>query len=418
MPGNNPSPIFALFAELDLRDFSGLELFYRQGAANTTSFPSFDTAAGEGRYEDWLDVLNGRGSQTPRTLQAEATAAKTFPSTITVGLDAEDRVYIEGARHSFTVYGHGVSNFGFSTAGDAPDGGGPPYRTTASGEWVRGLCEASATIGIVPSTGGYARFSIPPTRQYFQAVPTKLRALGAENDADDPANVETVLEYRDNSENDAVNRNFRWWIDDSGHVGWSCRSSVAASASSVTWVNTSFRDLLGFSGNETVASDGLGANYQVADYPAQAAIVPSRPVETLTREADHVDAAVGLVNGRIVGNDAGTYERLALSFWMDGPADATDLHRHWIDRVVPYMSRGRRVSFYGEWGDPRRGLLGFDVTAEQPAYDLLYTSEKDGERGRFRGRVSLDSGSRVSVSWPGSLRRRAPASLTLRKAED
>lgn len=417
MPSYNPSPIPAFMAELDLRDYSGVEVFWRQGAVNTTTLPTYDTEAGEGWYEDWLDFLNGRGSQTGRSLGDEVSAASTVPSTVSIGIDEDDRVYVQGARHSFTVYGHGSAVYGFSVAGDAPDGGGPPYRTTASNEWVRGLCETVGTIGLVPSTGGYARFAAPPSYQTFQSVITKLRDLGDENDADDPSNVNVVLEQRDNNENDNANRNFRWFVTDAGHIGWACRSSVAASASPVTWVSTGLRDLMGFSGNEPISNDGF-SNYQIGDYPAQACLVPTRPVETLTRHSDRVDAAVGLVNGRIVGNLAGTYQHVDVAFWIDGPMDSTNLHRHWLERVTPYMSRGRRVSFYGEWGDPRRGLLGYDVTETQPAYDLLYTSEQDGEYGRTRSRVALDESARTVVQWPGSLRRRAPAVLLLRKAED
>ena len=416
MPSDNPSPIPAFMAQLNLRDYSGLELFWRQGAANTTTFPTFDTEAGEGLYEDWLDVLNGRGSQNVRSLGDEATAVSTIPSTISVGIDEDDRVYIQGARHRLTVYGHTTSVYGFALAGDL-GGAGPPYRSVASGEWIRGLVSEGATIGILPSTGGYARFSIPPSAQTFQSVVTKIREVGSVNDADDPSNIQTVLETRDNNENNNAGRNFRWWMDDSGHIGWSCVQSLAASASPITWVNTNFRDLLGFSGNEAVLNDGSN-NYQIADYPAKACLVPSRPLERITRSVDKVDAAVRLVNGRVVGNLAGAYQSVSLTFWIDGPADCFDLHRHWLERVVPYMQRGARVSWYGEWGDPRRGLSGYDVTESQPAYDLLYTSEVDGERGRYRGRVAMDAEGRVTVEWPQPLRRRAPMTLVLEKAED
>jgi hypothetical protein len=58
------------------------------------------------------------------------------------------------------------------------------------------------------------------------------------------------------------------------------------------------------------------------------------------------------------------------------------------------------------------------VTDSQDAYDLLYSTEKDGERARYRGRIDVDGGGSFVVDWPQANRRRAPMSLNIAKAED
>jgi len=54
-------------------------------------------------------------------------------------------------------------------------------------------------------------------------------------------------------------------IHSSGHVIFAWRTGIGNPGPPV-WVSTTFRDRLGFSGNETTASSGL-VDYLRADYP-------------------------------------------------------------------------------------------------------------------------------------------------------
>lgn len=412
MPSNNPSPIPAFLAELSLRSFSGVEVF-RRDTTSTTTVATFTPS--QGRFEDWLDVLSGRGSGT--SLQEDLTSVSTTPSTITIGLDSSDRFYLECARHNFAITAND-GFFGFAAAGQAAAAAGPPYRLTATSEWTRGTYSLS-TIGITPSTSG-AHFAIPEYPAMAQSAITILRNRGSVGDADD-ATPTLPIEHRDNASNDVFTQRIHWFVDVDGHVVWAMDGTANIASVGVTWIDTDFRDLLGFSGNESLSSAGALpwiVNYQVADYPAPACIIPSRPVERITRSAERIGSAIRLTSRQVVGHNIMTAQSVSVDWWIDGPADVTDLHRHWMERVVPYMTTGQRVSFYGEWGDPRRGLTRYGVTASQPSYDVLYTTEKDGERGRFRGRVAMIAAPTESVDWPGRERRRAPVALTLEQAED
>ena len=411
MPGNNPSPIPAFMAELNLRDFGGVTLFQRVGDGAAVALPALTGT--QGRYEDWLDFLNGRASQPGRDLVALATSSFAA-TTFTVGIDSTDLFYVESDVENFTILA-GSSAFGLD--GTETTTGAGPFRMTASDNWTRGLLQ-NASIALSSNTSGI--FTIPPTSAanvyWSQSVITAIRALGAEGDADDQTPTTLVLETIDNAAlATTTTGRIRWMMDDTGHITWAAPSSITSTA--LTWNSTAMRDMMGFSGNEAVAVVGNVAR-QVAEFPAKACIVPTRPLERITRESDRVDSAVRITNGNIAGNEVGTYQVVDLEWWVDGPVDSRDLHRHWTERVVPFLTRGSRVSWYGEWGDPRRGLVGFDVAGTQATYDLLYTSEKDGERGRYRGRVAVDWNAPQRVVWPSRMRRRAPATLRIQKAED
>ena len=76
---------------------------------------------------------------------------------------------------------------------------------------------------------------------------------------------------------------------------------------------------------------------------------------------------------------------------------------------VPYCQNGERINFYQTWGDSRRSLRSALVTSTQPEYDLIYTSEDNGDCGRLR--CSL-----VTASYDlayGALKRRVPVSMRL-----
>jgi hypothetical protein len=48
------------------------------------------------------------------------------------------------------------------------------------------------------------------------------------------------------------------------------------------------------------------------------------------------------------------------------------------------------------------------ITADQPAYDLLYTSEDNGEYGRVRGSLTINT---LDLSYPTRLKRRVPVTI-------
>jgi hypothetical protein len=76
---------------------------------------------------------------------------------------------------------------------------------------------------------------------------------------------------------------------------------------------------------------------------------------------------------------------------------------------MQYAPQGERVNFYQGWGDSRRALTSAEVTADQPAYDLIYTSEDNGDQGRIRASMITSS---HDLSF-GDLKRRVPVQMRL-----
>ena len=103
---------------------------------------------------------------------------------------------------------------------------------------------------------------------------------------------------------------------------------------------------------------------------------------------------------------------------LDGPADRIDQARHYLDGFRPYWAPGILANVYQDWGDGRRSLRAIDVDSTTAAYSALNTSQRDGEYGRLRVRVSVDAGPDAAVRYPSRLRRRLPLTMAFTERED
>lgn len=394
-------------------------------SATVVPLPTYGT--GEGIYEDMLHFLNGMGSRsvaTAQTLGALTTAAYTGGGTITWGLTSGDLFYVEtsgGAATDFTITAStGLSQLGFTSSTYGLVGGATPFRRTAETDWTRGNC-SKISITIDPAGAG-AAFSVAAQR--LQSAITWLRSQD-QNDADDQntaSNLERLVQT-------AVSvHSFRMGISDTGYV-WMAWSNGALPAP--TWPSASFAARLGFKGDEAIVTTG-GVDVVTATYPCPGVYVSTRGLEEIAPGTLEVSSGVRQTNGVQCVNHIGTYKRRTLSIIVDGPAasysSATsylDLHRHFLERFVPYVPRGSRLSVYQDWGDPRRALSSFDVTSSQPAYDLLYTAEPlpgtmgtGGYRGRLRFRHSIDASDQYAAQWGSRIRQRMPITMLLDESGD
>ena len=230
---------------------------------------------------------------------------------------------------------------------------------------------------------------------------------GSESDDDDEHSAD-CLEKLLNTAHSAVLQTVRVHIDATGHVVITAPSSVFTA---LDWPSTTFRDRLGFTGSETrVVSDGIASI--TADLPLPGFLVPTRPLDRLNWSSFTVASGGRSAAGVVTATTMGTYHRVNLRTYIDGPADERDLHHHLLHAVAPYLVPGAGVSLYQDWGDTRRARRTREVTADQPAYSTAYTSEADGYRGRLRLQVPADL-TDLAVEWPGALRRRAQLDISL-----
>lgn len=397
MPYNTPAPDFALIASFDAREWSSVDVLAYDGT--DVSIPTYST--GSGVYEDGLYFLNGRGvgDTTPTDAAGTFTEAisslATFGATWTVTLTEADRIKVT-SDVSFSVSPLGDDVLGLGTQTAVVDGAN--YSVTASTDWTRGNYRGEQYRFDNGSGTTFDAFRVGALQWPAQDAICAMRSR-ATADLDNLSPTDCLEELI----RDQTGQELRIILNDIGHVEiWYVTASFFA------FLNDSFRSRLGFSGNEYATSFGTLSRL-VADYPMPCALFPSRPFQDHHYQVDSLTEARRLIGGGYTSNLIGTYTTSQLAFDLDALLDERDLYRHFTDAFIPYAPNGERVNFYQTWGDSRRSLRSALVTSNQDAYDLIYTSEDNGDCGRLR--CSL-----VSASYDlafGSLKRRVPVNMRL-----
>ena len=403
MPYNTPAPDFALLSSFNARPWLGDDVVNYN--ATNISLPSYTT--GQGVYEDNMFFLNGRGvgdtapGNAMGTFTQALSSLANFGTSWSVTLTSADRVKIT-SDVQFRITPLDADVLGTGTATAVVDGAN--YSVTASSDWTRGIYSGERYEIDDLGANTFTAFRAQANRPWpAQDVVTGMRGRGI-GDVDDLAPTDCLEELiRDQS-----GMEIRVILNDIGHVEiWYMNSA------SFSWVDTDFRDRLGFSGNETPVAQGSTATDYVqrltADYPMIGCIFPSRPFQNHHYVVDSVTEARRKIGGGYTSNLIGTYTTSSLAFDLDALLDQRDLYRQFTDGFVPYAANGERVNFYQTWGDSRRSLRSALVTSTQPAYDLVYTSEDNGDTGRLRCSI-------VSANYDlafGSLKRRVPVAMRL-----
>ena len=233
---------------------------------------------------------------------------------------------------------------------------------------------------------------------------TLLRNRGVTSDADELYST-TCLEALHESAFNSSSSTVFWLINDDGHV----EAHYPALNGAITWLNSSFRDRLGFSGSEVAVGTSDSYVKITADRPLPGALFPSRPYQAHFYSVETESTARRLLGGGYVSNFLGSYVTSNLTFDLDALLDQKDLYRHFTEGFLPYCGEGERINFYQGWGDSRRALRSGLVSSSQPAYDLLYTSENNGDLGRLR--CSMRS-TDFDLSF-GALKKRVPVTVSL-----
>ncbi|MCB9553494.1 MAG: hypothetical protein H6705_16755 [Myxococcales bacterium] len=414
MPDTRRSPRFALASAFDARPWSGADLFER-GELDPIAMPEWGT--GEGVYLDALHFLHGFGS-------AEAFDADLAAFGVTIELDEQDRVVITNAGDADVTLAGQAGNvwWGLPTVGTLINKEGGQLVGT---DWRRGIVTAGPTSSpprlVFSVDGELGFFRAPPEKGWVQDVRVGLRTRGEVEDLDD---ITTTLEALDNATNDSTDLGYRWGVDDDGHVYWT--GTAAEAADGITWLDATFRDRLGFTGDEPVGSDNPGAGpgfvagvmyYQRAARPLPGLIVPTRPMSAMIIEQEEESEALRLTDGSFASSWIGTYTGYAIEWWLDGPAGAVDLHHHWLQLRERYVHAGEPLTLYWTWGDSRRRLHPHEVTADRTAYDLLHTTDRRGYAGRSLGRLHGDGGANERIEWQSAiwLRARRQTRIALRE---
>jgi len=395
MPLNNPSPNFALLSGFNARTWSNVNVFDR--GSNNVTLPTFTT--GQGLYDDVISFLNGRGSESGFAMSDLLQTASNFGANWSITINSSDKVLIS-CDDSFKIRlkaGDDILGVGSSTYGTAATS------FTSPNDWTRGSNLKDSQYEF-QNAAGSTTFSFDITGKLnVQDLIVAIRERGTTNDVDD-VNTSNNLEKLDLNVNTASNY-IKWYINDDGHVECMYFSAVA----DIDWVSTSFRNRLGFSGNESPS--GTLIRTLTADHPCPGALYPSRPYQDHHLQIQTVSQSRRKIGGGFASNFVGSYIQSSLLFDLDALLDQIDLYRHFTNNFIGYIGNGERITFYQNVGDSRRSLTTGEVNAGQPAYDLLYTSEDNGNTGRIRG--SLVDSDAINLGYPNRLKRRVPVSLVM-----
>ena len=390
MPRNSSFVRYGLLSQFDATQWAGVNV-YDRGAANVTLPVAY------GVFDDVVEFLNDYGSiYSLETLaQVAMDAAPSGPhGTWIVSIDEDDRVYIERDNGGFLINASAANaHLGFAAAGAWPvNTTGTVWRATATSDWTRGEFSPSAHLSILVGGDTVTFGSI----QQVQDVPVYLRTETTSlQGTDDASGLGTGL--------------IRWGVGSDGHA-W---CSYPSARTDIAWVDTAFRDRIGFSGNEIPVVSG-GIDVLTGDYPVPGVIIPSRPADKIGVVSEDVSTAATLSDNSVASNYVATLQRVSVVGWLDGPADDVDLHRHWQVECRPYLHRGAPCVLYQDWGDSRLAL--WRPTGH---YSTVYTAEPisrygdGGYRGRIVGYMASTSPATYEPAWPQRVMRRAPFAFAI-----
>lgn len=404
MPNPISAPRPAIAAQFDARPWAGAAL-YTLGVATVTAPSSW------GVYDDALAFLTGRGTMTTEfasLIISVANATGLAPADVTVSINQLDRVSVVMTTGTVVTIAAGAANarWGFNLAGQSSiAGGGGTQVLTAVSDWQRGnippLTQMSWSSGL--SSG-----LVPVGPAAVHSVLDTVRSIGIGPDA--VADPLVLLDFV------AGSQASRWGITDDGRA---FRSRLTVATNPVVWASLSFRDRLGFTGAEVETVTGAVSTL-TATHPLPGLLCPTRPMDHTWRGHDSRGAVALGSDGRAY---LATWQDLATldpRMYLDGPADRYDREAHWLGKVRPLLPPGAACELYQDWHDYRRGVRTIDTMPPGPTsagrvlpYSVDYTSQRDGEYGRMRCRVRVESGRAVTDEWPGRIKRRLPLDLAL-----
>ena len=397
MPLNNPAPQFGLLSAYDLRDFSGEQVFTRSGGS-AVSMPTFTT--GQGVYEDAVFFLNGRSSDTQISAAGQMNTVKTFGASWSATIDENDKVKIS-SNVDFEITKLGTNDaLGMGSATINATQVGSDYVVIAPNDWTRGSINLGDVSYRLDEVGGSNTFNFPALNVYAQDVTTFIRDRATVNDADVFGLDSLELLDQTAQSADAIS----WFITDDGYAACSYLTSLGH----ISWTNTTIRDLLGFSGNETPTTYATTYSLLISTFKASGVLIPSRPIQAHHLRVANQSQSRRKIGGGYASNYIGTYITSVIQFDLDALLDLSDDYRHFTNRWLPYASSGERVNVYQSWGDSRRALMTAEVLGGQAAYDTLNTSEDNALYGRVRGSLIT---SEFDLVYPSRLRRRVPVAI-------
>lgn len=360
-------------------------------------------------FRDLRSALNGRGSRELLCLAFQIVDSWTGAGAVTTGFDADGHFYIESDTESFSMSegsGGVLTALGFD--GDVPViAGGAPFRATAARPPVPGPFSGGSGLVIDPTAA--ASYKVGLGRWYATPI-TALRNRGSEGDADDIAG--SLEETIQGTHADLADMSVGIDIEGRTVIAW-----PSTAPRSLTWLDTTFRDLLGFTGAEAQVDDGDVVTLTAARVNEAVGVLPYG-IERMEPINDRLGDQHDGRDGHHVVAKRGRFKGVVIDFTVEGPdSGSDDTHRHFIDRVLPYV--GEPLTLEPIFGEPRRRMDPYHATSTRAGHSLLETTRpicgttNDGYGGRIPGELLADNRSRLQIVWESDSGLRAGGRLQL-----
>lgn len=393
MPRNEFASNFALMTDFDARPFAGV-LYTAEG--QNISLPT----ASQIVFDDPIEFLNGKGMNASYSLKHDLEADFTG-TTWTVEIDSSDKIKISDSANTTTTFRRWLSSPDADYWGINNDSGivKSGASVTFPLDWTRknlvfGDGSSANTCKLFYTGSGSSSPSLYPSFPFAQDMISLLSIRSG--------NGQYCLQSRDEF---YFAQAHQWVLRDDGHV---VRMSSFANPS-FSWVDTAFRDRLGFSGNEQWISL-YGRKALIADYVMPGVLYPSRPFQDHHIAYDRVSEYQRKIGGGFTSNFIGNYVKSRLTFHLDAYADIQNDYRFFSDTLGNFFYKGAKINFFQGVGDPRLARITNDITASKPAYSLTHTSENNGDQGVIRGTITDISS---ELSYDGMIRRRVPITMEI-----
>lgn len=395
-----PKPL--LIGAPDLRAFALQQVFTIGGVPVT--LPAEPT---QGAYDvfDVETALNGRGSAVGKTL-GDAINSEVLGTQMTAGVDGSDHIYIESDNLDFALQDSPLLRKLGWPNGAGLVGGAAPFRQTAPNLWQLGELYTGDGITLTPS-GGASRDAAD--QRWWPNVIAALRVRGS-GDADDllpDICIEQVIHDAIPGD-EIVNVGL---VDGYFRAVWNIGGDLDA-----TFVlnNQAFGNKFGLTGLETVVVDGDTATL-TADRIGHHVQVLEDGIQEIGFETELVGDAMDATDGNPDVDDRGRFGHVWIRAFVGGRGHYRENYRHWMHRARPHAGRGLSLYLSGT-ADPRRNLDPYDVTAAQPAHDLVYTvgrGRADGYGARFPAHLDVDTSQSERVDFPTDRQVRGTIEVTL-----
>lgn len=405
MPSTDTSPNFALLSQFDARPFTST-LYTRMDAAGVVQSIALGTDS-QIIFDDAIHFLNGRGQSPITSLKSYLEANLPSSGDLNIGISTGDKIFINTvdfsplARSMTTTSG---PIFGFNAGVESYDDG----QITAPYDWSRNQFEVvnNASTFVIVNNSDIFTPRIPHI-PFVQSIPALFRERTS-TELFCLESIEELLFYSGTTYTPAV----CWVINSDGKVVQYVDTDMNPNATTFAWVDTTFRDRLGFNGREVWTAVNSKWNKITANNALPGALLPTRPLTDNHLKISRISNPRRKIGGGYVSNFLGNYVTHSLSFFLDGPADQKDEYNHYAFVCGPYFYAGAPVTLYQDWGETRSSLLTSQVSASQFPYSLLATSEKDGRYGKVKGTITAMTD---DLMYPEGIRRRIPITMEIER---